>query len=237
MNTAFKQRRGRIGALTFALAALFGFTVLRLIILVAFDGARLNSLAKNEHTGETQLAAVRGPIVDRNGEPLALSAETRSVYARPHRVLEMSTPEERARLARMLGLKMIELNQKLNTNAPFVWLQRRIAPEQALAVDALGIDGIGSLSEYKRFYPGSNLAASVVGLAGMDGQGLSGLELQYDKLIRGEPVELRFYHDALGNPIFDSPLALKNAEPGARLELTIDSSIQSMAESYLAAQI
>jgi cell division protein FtsI (penicillin-binding protein 3) len=237
MKTSFKQRRGRIGALTLVLAGLFGFAMIRLVVLVAFDGARLNSLAVNEHSGETKLAAVRGPIVDRNGEPLALSAETRSVYARPHRVLEMSTPEERARLAKILGLRLMELNEKLNTNAPFVWLERRIAPEEALRAEALGIDGIGSLSEYKRFYPGSNLAASVVGLAGMDGQGLSGLELQYDRLARGESVALSFYHDALGHPIFDSPLALKAPEPGAQLELTIDSSIQSLAETELAAEV
>jgi len=234
MNTSFKQRRARIGALTLALAALFGFAVIRLVVLVAIYGPRLNSLARHEHTGETELAAVRGPIVDRNGEPLALSAETRSVYARPPRVLESSTPAERSKLAAILMMLPISLESKLNKDAPFVWLERRMSPDKAQAAEALGIDGIGTISEYKRFYPESNLAASVVGLAGMDGQGLSGLELQYDKLARGEAVELSFYHDALGHPIFDSPLALKAPELGAQLELTIDSSIQSLAETELA---
>ena len=237
MNVSFKQRRTRVGILTLALASLFGFAVLRLVVLMAFDGARLNSLARNEHIGATELAAVRGPIVDRKGEPLALSAETRSVYARPHRVLESSTPAERAKLAAILMMMPIDLETKLGKNAPFVWLERRIAPDKAQAVESLGIDGIGTISEYKRFYPESNLAASVVGLAGMDGQGLSGLELEYDRLARGEPVELQFYHDALGHPIFDSPLALKAPEPGAQLELTIDSSIQSLAETELAAEV
>ena len=99
MNTSFKQRRARIGALTLTLAALFGLAVIRLVVLVAMYGPRLNSLAHHEHTGETQLAAVRGPIVDRNGVPLALSAETRSVYARPKKVVESSTPAERGKLA------------------------------------------------------------------------------------------------------------------------------------------
>jgi cell division protein FtsI (penicillin-binding protein 3) len=237
VNTAFKQRRARVGALTLVLAAMFAFTVIRLVVLVAFDGARLNSLARNEHTTGVQLAAVRGPIVDRNGEPLALSAETRSVYARPRRVLEASTESDRARLAAAIGMTAADLEAKLRKGAPFVWLVRRIAPEKAQQAEALGIDGVGALSEYKRFYPESNLAASVVGLAGMDGQGLSGLELQYDRTARGEPVELRFYHDALGHPIFDSPLALKAPEPGAELELTIDSSIQSLAETELAAEV
>jgi len=237
MNTAFKQRRTRIGALTFTLAALFGFAVIRLVVLVALYGPRLNSLAQQEHTGESELAPVRGPIVDRNGEPLAMSAETQSVYARPKKVLESSTPAERGKLAAILMMMPISLEQKLDKEAPFVWLERRLSPDKAQAAEALGIDGIGTISEYKRFYPESNLAASVVGLSGMDGQGLSGLELRYDKIARGEAVELSFDHDAQGHPIFDSPMALKAPEPGAQLELTIDSRIQSLAETELAAEV
>ncbi len=113
MKASFKQRRTRIGALTLALSALFGLAVIRLVILVAIYGPRLNSLARHEHTGESELAAVRGPIVDRNGEPLALSAETRSVYARPRRVLESSTPAVRTKLAAILMLLPISLESKL----------------------------------------------------------------------------------------------------------------------------
>jgi len=83
VNEPFKKRRGRIGALTVVLAALFLLIAFRLAALVVFDGPRLTSLAHTEHTGEIALAAPRGPLADRNGEPLALSAETRSVYARP----------------------------------------------------------------------------------------------------------------------------------------------------------
>jgi cell division protein FtsI (penicillin-binding protein 3) len=237
MNAGFKCRRTRIGALTLALAGLFVLAAIRLAMLVLIDGPRLASLAKSEHTAEIDLAAVRGPIVDRNGKALALSAETRSVYVRPRRLIETSTPAERARLAAVLGMRAAELEARLHRPAPFIWLARHIAPDRARAAEDLGLDGVGAVSEYKRFYPESNLAAAVVGMAGMDGQGLSGVELQYDKLVRGEPVELRFYHDAFGHPIFDSPLGLKNAEPGDRLELTIDSSIQSEAENYLADQV
>jgi cell division protein FtsI (penicillin-binding protein 3) len=237
MNAAFKQRRTRIGWLTLGLSAVFLMAVIRLVVLVSFDGPRLTSMAKSEHTGATELAAVRGPIVDRNGEPLALSAETRSVYARPRRVLETATRSERMRLAAALGMTPAELEARLHKPAPFVWLARQIAPAKAQVAEALGIDGVGSLAEYKRFYPESNLAAAVVGLAGMDGQGLSGLELQYNKLVRGEPVELEFYHDALGHPILTSPLALKSPEPGAKLKLTIDASIESLAENELAAEV
>ncbi len=237
MNEPFRRRRVRIGALTIVLAALFALIALRLAALVVFDGPRLTALARMEHTGEVALAAPRGPLSDRNGEPLALSAETRSVYARPPQLLAASTPQERAPLAAALGITPSALEAKLHRRAPFVWLRRHLPPARAQAAEALGLDGVGALNEYKRFYPEGTLAAPVVGLAGMDGQGLSGLELQYDRLIRGEPVVLRFYHDALGHPIFDSPLALKTPEAGARVVLTLDARIQALAENDLAAEV
>jgi cell division protein FtsI (penicillin-binding protein 3) len=237
VNEPFKKRRGRIGALTVVLGALFLMVALRLAALVVFDGPRLTSLARTEHTGELALSAPRGPVVDCNGEALALSAETRSIYARPAQLLASITPAEHASLAAALGITAAELDAKLHRGAPFVWLRRHLAPAQAQAVETLGFDGLGALSEYKRFYPEGTLAAPVVGLAGMDGQGLSGLELQYDHLIRGEPVMLHFYHDALGHPIFDSPLALKTPQPGARLVLTLDARIQALAENNLADEV
>lgn len=237
MNEPFRKRRVRIGSLTVVLAALFALIALRLAALVVFDGPRLTSLARIEHTGEITLAAPRGPLSDRNGEPLALSAKTRSVYARPSQLLAASAPQQRARLAATLGITPAQLEAKLHHAAPFVWLRRHMPPASAQAAEALSLDGVGALDEYKRFYPEGTLAAPVVGLAGMDGQGLSGLELQYDRLIRGEPVVLRFYHDALGHPILDSPLALKTPEPGARVVLTLDARIQALAENDLAAEV
>jgi cell division protein FtsI (penicillin-binding protein 3) len=237
VNPSFKKRRMRIGALTLTLAGFFVLAAMRLAMLVLFDGSRLSSLAREEHTASLRLAAVRGSIVDRNGNALALSAETRSVFARAPKLLDSSSASERMRLARALAMSPAELEMKLGKPAPFVWLARHIAPDRARAAEDLGFESVGGVNEYARFYPESNLAAAVVGLAGTDGQGLSGVELQYDQIVRGAPVELHFYHDALGHPILDSPLGLKNAQPGARLELTIDSSIQSAAENYLTDQV
>jgi cell division protein FtsI (penicillin-binding protein 3) len=233
----FKRRRARIRVLSVMLAALFGFAATRLAIIVLFDGPRLVWLGLHEHSAEMKLAAVRGPIVDRNGKPLALSAETQSIYAQPRTLLITTSTLERTRLAALLGLTGDELEQRLHNRSGFVWLARHLDPARARLIEQLALRGVGSISEYKRFYPESNLAGAVVGLAGMDGQGLSGVELQYDRLIRGEPVGLHFYQDALGRPIFDSPLQLKDPEVGARLELTIDSSIQAAAEIYLAHQV
>jgi cell division protein FtsI (penicillin-binding protein 3) len=237
VNQTLKKRRMRIGALTFVLAGLFLLAALRLAMLVLLDGPRLASLAREEHTAATELAAVRGPITDRDGQALALSAETRSIFVRPRNLLESSTATSRARLAQELAMAPATLEAKLRKPVPFLWLARHLPVERAQAIEDLGFESIGGVNEYARFYPESNLAAAVVGLAGTDGQGLSGVELEYDKLVRGAPVAMQFYHDALGHPILDSPQGLRNAQPGARLELTIDSSIQSAAENYLSAQV
>ncbi len=237
MNVDFKQRRQRIGVLGTILGGFFVLVALRLTLLVLIDGPRLASMARSEHTSALDLAAVRGPIVDRNGQALALSVETRSVYARPRRLLESSTPAERARLATTLGLEPAALEARLAHKASFVWLARHLSPELARGFDELNIDGVSPATEYQRFYPESDLAAAVVGMAGVDGQGLSGVELEYDRLARGAPVEMHFYHDALGHPILDSPVALRNPAPGARLELTIDAAIQAQAEGYLADEV
>jgi cell division protein FtsI (penicillin-binding protein 3) len=235
VTQSFKQRRSRIGALTFVLAGLFGLAILRLIALVTLQGSLLNSMAREEHTAATELAAVRGPIVDRHGEPMALSAETRSIYVRPDKFKADSS--ERAKIASALEMTEADLARRLSKPSPFIWLRRRMDPAKASAVEAMDVEGLGAISEYKRFYPESSLAEAVVGSAGMDGQGLSGVELEYDKLIRGKPVELSFYHDAQGHPILDSPLDIKSSQPGAQVELTLDARIQSLAESELTNEV
>jgi cell division protein FtsI (penicillin-binding protein 3) len=237
VDETFKRRRARIGALTLALAAIFALTAARLAVIVLVDGAGLLSLGQSEHSAVMELAAVRGPIVDRRGKPLALSAETGSIYARPRSLLAASSSAERGRLAAALGVSAAELESRLTNGAPFVWLARHLPPSHARAIEQLGLRGVGEVSEYKRFYPESNLAATVVGMAGMDGQGLSGLELQYDKLVRGTPTRLHFYQDALGHPILNAPMQLRETKVGARLELTLDSSIQAEAEHYLSEQV
>src|SRR6202158_2092322 len=113
VNEPFRKRRVRIGALTIVLAALFLLIALRLAALVVFDGPRLTSLARMEHTGEVAGAAPRGPRPDPTGEPLALSAETRSVYARPPQVLAASSAQDRAPLAAAVRIAPSELEGEL----------------------------------------------------------------------------------------------------------------------------
>jgi cell division protein FtsI (penicillin-binding protein 3) len=237
MNDGFKQRRIRIGVLTATLVVLFVLVAMRLALLVLLDGPRLASMAVNEHSGAVELAAVRGTIVDRNGTPLAMPPDSRSIYVQPRRLLGDTTASERVRLARALGISAEELEARLRNPAPFTRLARHVQPEQANAIEELGFVGVGSVAESDRRHPEGPLAAAVVGMAGTDGQGLSGVELKYDQFVRGTAVKVRFERDALGHRIFDSPVELVNAQPGAKLVLTIDAAIQAQAESALATEV
>ena len=231
------ERRRRIGLLSLIVLGLFAVIALRLVMLTMFEGPRLSSLARAEHTETVELNAARGPIVDRYGTPLALSAESRSVFARPGVLLRRSSAAQRTELARVLNLTEGKLEARLATRAHFVWLARQIEPTVAQAVEGLNLAGVGSVPEFKRFYPERNLAAVVVGMAGVDSQGLSGVELRYDSLIRGATLKLEFEHDARGRPLLDNPAALKEAQAGARVMLTIDAAIQALAENELSRSV
>ena len=132
MNAATEKRRLRVGVLTLVLAGLFALIVIRLGVLLALDGTRLSSLAINEHSEQVTLTAPRGSIVDRHGEPVALSAQAFSVYARPARLLKSSTSAERARLAQALGISSDELAAKLAHPARFVWLARALNAHRSI---------------------------------------------------------------------------------------------------------
>ncbi len=181
------------------------------------------------------LAPQRGTIYDRNGRELAVSLENDSVYAEPPRVKD---PSEAARLlSKALDLSRQELEKKLSSDKGFVWLKRRINPDESLAVRELGLRGIGFTKEHKRYYPNSESAAHVVGFTGLDPQGLEGIELSFDRELLGAPGYLVRERDALGRAMALDGNIVREGELGHHLYLTIDHNIQYMAEKELAAQI
>ena len=233
MRRSFADVKLRLGAAGIFFFALFLAVALRAFQLQILDGEKLRQLGEKQHLKEMIVLPKRGTIFDRAGEPLALSLEGQSVYARPRRIKE---PKRAApNLAQALGANTTDMAQKLASDKSFVWLKRQVSPKEAERVEALSIDGVGLYVEPNRYYPQGQLAAQIVGFVGRDSQGLEGVELQYDGYLRGESGSSVVERDALGRRVLVQGVETLQIPPGSDLQLTLDTSIQHLAERELEA--
>jgi cell division protein FtsI (penicillin-binding protein 3) len=224
-----RARRERLSIVIAAVGLGFLALAARCAYLQCVRGSELGALARSQHEKEVVLDPRRGPIVDRNGQPLALSIDVDSVFADPSEVGDAVTAAQR--LAPILGLKTAELRERLGVDTRFVWLKRKIDPGLRTRIEALGLRGVGFVKESRRFYPQRELAAHVVGGCGLDNQGLAGLEFAYNKTFNGTPGRLEFIRDGRGGRVADRERI--EAVPGDGLVLTLDASIQHIAEREL----
>lgn len=192
----------------------------------------LAALADDQYTRSVALAARRGAIVDRHGKELASEAQVDSCYADPRRV-EDAAQAARA-LAPILGRDETSLHGKLAAKKKFVWIKRRISPSEAKAVRALRLPGVELVKESRRYYPNRNLAAHVVGFAGVDSDGLDGVEKELDDQLRGDREAAKGVSDARGRIVFSEGLVGLSGMVGNTVQLTIDSQLQHIAETELA---
>ena len=231
--TAPRGRRARVAAtaafLALAFLALFG----RAADLAVLRGSEFTRRAAGQHRREVALVPHRGEIVDRNGALLALSLNVPSVYLRPRQLGEDRT--RIADVARALRIAPARLQQQIGTQ-PFVWLKRQALPEELEAVDALQVPGVGHFEEPRRVYPHGSLAAHVLGFVGTDAQGLAGLELRFEREIRGQAVRVSVDRDARGREFLRTALTEAPTQ-GNRVQLTLDAEIQAITERELAAGV
>lgn len=178
----------------------------------------------------------RGAILDRRGEPLALSAPVESVWAVPSALLD--SPPHVAALAKLLERPQREFEKFLRERADrkFVYLSERIAPSKAQRILALKAPGVFSEAAYARYYPAGEVAGQLVGFCGRDGNGLEGLERAQEALLAGKAGSRRVIRDRTGRVIEDG-LEFTPAQPGANLELTMDLRIQYLAYRELKAAV
>ena len=202
----------------------------RLVQLTVLQGEYLASQAATQHQQRLTLTPRRGAIVDRNNVPLALSLPVESLFVRP-RKLPADVGAQMPALAAALRVSTQAVDRLLHAPAPFVWLKRRATPEEAAQVRGLDIAGIDSVETQRRFYPQGALAAPVLGFTDVDAQGLEGVELAYNRYLRGEPAEVVGERDALGRTI----LAQGGQAPPAafNVRLTLDAGLQYLAEREL----
>lgn len=206
-----------------------------------FHAAKLESGALNARLREIDIKANRGTIYDRNGSELAISIATESVYINPKMIREQAAKEEKPQdrnevaqsLATILELDVDEINEKIDKEASFAYIKRRISDEQAQALRELNYTGVYFLEESRRSYPKGTLASQIIGFAGIDNQGLNGIELQYDNTLLGDPGKFLMEYDAAGNEIPQATESYVPSEPGCDIYLTIDETIQYIIEREL----
>jgi len=227
-----KWARIRIRLIGGVFAFFFAITSARAFYLQVIQQEQLQKLAEKQHQKIVPLTPVRGAIYDRNNAPLAVSIEMDSCFAEPRNIENIG--EAAARLAPLLGMSREALVKKLNGSRNFVWLQRRMSPDQAQKVKNLDLDGICFVKETKRFYPNAEVAGHVIGFTGLDPDGLEGVELKYDSTILGSTGYLVSERDALGRDISRKGTVVTKASKGHNVTLTIDKNIQYIAEKELA---
>ena len=216
---------------------LFGFILLMVIFKVfyvqVFDYKKLSNLASDLWSRNLPIEASRGKILDRNGIVLADNVTTTSLVLVPNQI--RNKKEVTKELAKILNVSYNEMKKHVfkNTSIERVHpLGRRLSYEVADKIEALKFDGVYLLKEAKRYYPYKTLLAHVLGYVGIDNQGLSGLELQYDKYLTGEAGAIKYFSDAKGNKLTLSDVYVK-PQDGMDLQLTIDINIQKSVEREL----
>ena len=230
----------RMRALLLGLVLLSGFGVvlLRAAKVQLLDRSRLARLQRDQTRRELEWAPRRGLIVDRRGEPLAVTRDVDSVFADPSAFeTDRARAVAAAQLANALRIDRARVLEKLRQpDRRFVWVKRRIDEGAARRVRALALDGIELVKEPKRFYPQRELAGHVLGFVGED-SGQEGLERELDQHLRGKSVQVQATRDARGTMVLEHGAPDLSDLTGATVTLTLDTAIQLAAEKELATAV
>jgi cell division protein FtsI (penicillin-binding protein 3) len=214
----------------------FTLVAARLTQIQVLSGPRYAALGESQRVHTIKLAAERGSIFDRNGRDLALSVPQKTVWADPRLVTDPRGEAEQ--LSAILGVDAATLQTRLSQDAAFVYLARRVPDAAADQVKALNLPGVDFLDESTRFLPAGDLGAAVLGRVGTDNEGLSGLEVQYDKQLRGQPGQRIVETDPNGSHVIAG--GVRDFQPAVRgddLVLTLDRGLQYETERSLTTEI
>ncbi|MBF1729357.1 MAG: PASTA domain-containing protein [Veillonella sp.] len=208
----------------------------RLFFLQIIDKSDLQAKNLSQVQVDRKLQSPRGTIYDRNGRPLAMSVVTKSLYADP-KMIKQSPSEVAELIAPYVTMSKEDIVKSLQEDTAFVWIDRMMEPEKSKAVAQLiedkNLEGLNFVEESKRYYPNGNLAAQVLGFVGTDDKGLDGLEMVLDDELKGGIQKELVATDRKGNAIFGSVLSKYLPDKGKSVTLTIDATIQFIAERAL----
>ena len=227
-----KKSLGRILFLKIGLLLFFGIIALRLVQIQVVEAPAYQAIARKQYESRATIPATRGNIYDRNGRILVSNTTFVSFGADP-KVVKENAAAVAERFARVFKKSKAEYLEKLAADKRFVWLERRVNPDYAKRVNAGDLEGVIQLNEPLRMYHYDHVAGQLIGFTDIDNNGLSGIELQCDKLLRGTDGYVVLQRDGLGRrrPSVDYP----RVEPanGFNILLTIDLEYQAIAEEQL----
>ena len=225
----------RTRALRVVLLVVFLALVARLVAVQEFSHAHYATLSRSELSQIVTLPAIRGGIYDRNGEVLALSVAKKTVVGDPFLIKKPARTA--AALSPVLGIPVAQLVPELSEHSGFVYLAHRVDAATAAKVTALNLTGIDLIDESQRVTPDGQTGQPVLGTVQADGKGGSGLEYQYQSLLAGKAGSEDLLTAPDGVTLPGTTSTGKAAQPGTGLELTLDQSIQYVAEQALGAEI
>lgn len=226
---------GRFSFLLTILALAFLAVAARLVYLQVVAAPAYAAKAADQRTRDITLAPRRGSIYDREGEPLAVSMEARTVYATPYAVEDPAGAA--VALAGVLGGDAADYEAKLRKETGFVYIARKVDMDRAAALEKLDIEGIDFLEDSRRTYPSGELACQVLGFVGIDDAGLSGIEKYYDELLAGKAGTVLAERDPFGRPIPGGVMKSEDPVDGQNIMLSIDKDIQYQAQVELTAAV
>lgn len=220
----------RLGLIKFLIYAWCIVIFIRLVSLQIINPDKWISWANKQHNVSIQLAGQRGQILDRNGQVIAVSVPASSVFIRPGQIKE---PEKVKKiLSTVFGFTAKELKPYFAAQSPFVWIRRQIPGHLGEKIEDANLQGLGVLQESRRYYPFAEAASTLIGKVGIDGNGLSGLEARYEKILNSQKQTILILKDAFGKKIHstgeDDPELT-----GKDLQLTIDMEFQQACNHEL----
>ena len=229
----FKKIDERIKITFLVMLILFIFIILRVFYIQIFDYKKLNEYASDLWSRNLPIEANRGLILDRNGVVLADNLTTTSLVLIPNQIKEKEKATEE--LAKILNVSYDEMKKHVYKKTSIERVHpegRRLSYDVAEKISDLKLDGIYLVKEAKRYYPYGNLLSHSLGYVGIDNQGLSGLELEYDEYLTGKSGAIKYFSDAKGNKLNVSDVYVE-PQDGMNLYLTIDINIQKSIEREL----
>lgn len=226
-----KEKKEHITLLFIVFVIFYFLLAYRLYNIQVLQEEKYKEIARREHLTSLSIDGERGNIYDRNLNKLASNVSTKSLFALPFKI---KNPHDTAqKISSILNLKVDNVFNSLNQKKSFVWIKRKCEDCEVTDIGNLNIDGLHFLNENKRYYPNKYLASNMIGFVGIDNQGLEGLELVFDDILKSIPSLVILERDASGGKI---PLSIKGSNKsknGESIVLTIDKVIQYITEEAL----